>query len=587
MSGVLKDVRLPTDCLVDRDCAEHFECTICYELVVVPMQCKEGHLFCRACIERALQTKKNCPTCRRPLRNGDLCRNLVLEKIMDKMTARCVHAAQHTEGEDCGWVGKVSEWQSHLDDECQYAEVPCPHDGCEVRVQRRVMVEHSTSCEQRVEACGLGCGEGVVFAHRVQHEEVCPLVPVVCPRPGCSVGFLRKDTGAHEQVCPEMPVECEYHASGCTPDTLLRKDEAAHRLVCPMVQVGCDSCTETFPRHTRADHKTTCLMAKVSCPRGCGAGFKRRDAASHEGQCPLTPVLCRRGCGEEYTRKDAAQHDTTCLMVAVPCEFAECGCQHSPPGGLLRKDVAQHERDAAAQHAELALAALKTYKVRRPEGIYTHTHTHTQMKYEVPEKRRDPNNLESQRLTKAELLKTYGVERGLHDWQISAPKVPKVVKPAQEKRGDPNEPHSTNTEQSGKEKGLSDGNKAGQLAQQAEKRRDPRDKKMYTKAEFLAAHGKKKGLDLWNAASKTSDKKKGMKEKVEDCAVVTIEKIEGIIGWVRDGCFVMDVDADSAAAKAGVKPNHKILAVNGKTVDTNSISGALKKAKATLKVSIE
>ena len=381
MSDVLEDVRLSTDCLVDRDCAKDFECTICYELVVVPVQCKEGHVCCRACIERALQSKKECPTCMMPLRNDDLCRNRVLEKIMDKMTARCVHAAQHTEGEDCGWVGKVSEWQSHLDDECQYAEVPCPHDGCEVRVQRRVMVEHSASCEQRVIAC-CRCGEEGVFAHRAQHRSQCPMVPVVCPRPGCSVGFLRKDTAEHEAKCPEMPVECEYHASGCIVGPLRRKDADDHRLACPMVRVRCTLCAEVYRRHTRADHKTTCPMAKVSCPRGCGANFRRRDAASHEGECPLTPVLCRRGCGEEYTRKDAAQHDTTCLMVAVPCRFAECGCQHSPPGGLLRKDVAQHERDAAAQHAELALATAKKYKVRlsSPTELMLYTmrsHTHT------------------------------------------------------------------------------------------------------------------------------------------------------------------------------------------------------------------
>ena len=190
------------------------------------MQCKDGHVFCKACIKKVLQKKKECPMDCRRLQVAGLSRALVVENMMDKMRVLCPHAAQHTEGEDCGWVGKVSERQSHLDDECQYAEVPCPHDGCEVRVQRRVMIEHAVSCEQRVEECRR-CGEGRVFARHAQHRLRCPMVPVVC-KPGCEKSFLRQDIKAHEQVCPEVPVECVFKRCGCSVGALLRKDVAAH-----------------------------------------------------------------------------------------------------------------------------------------------------------------------------------------------------------------------------------------------------------------------------------------------------------------------------------------------------------------------
>ena len=213
-------------CRSNEEYLEDLTCPICLHLFVAPMQCKDGHVFCKACIEKVLQSKEECPMDCRRLQVADLSRALVVENMMDKMRVLCPHAAQHTEGEDCGWVGKVSERQSHLDNECQYAEVPCLHDGCEVRVQRRVMIEHAVSCEQRVEECRR-CGEGRVFARHAQHRLRCPMVPVVC-KPGCEKSFLRQDIKAHEQVCPEVPVECVFKPSGCAVGTLLRKDVAAH-----------------------------------------------------------------------------------------------------------------------------------------------------------------------------------------------------------------------------------------------------------------------------------------------------------------------------------------------------------------------
>ena len=207
---------------------DEFVCSICLEIFVEPMQCKEGHVFCKACIEKTLKKKKECPMDRSKLLKADLSRVRAVENLISRKRVRCPHASQHTDDEDgCAWVGKVSERQEHLDDECGHTLVPCPHDGCEVSVQRRVVSEHAASCEHCVEACER-CGEEGVVSQRAQHEEECPMGTVVCPRAGCEASGVRKETAEHEAVCPMMQVECAFEVCGCTVGTLLRKDVAAH-----------------------------------------------------------------------------------------------------------------------------------------------------------------------------------------------------------------------------------------------------------------------------------------------------------------------------------------------------------------------
>ena len=213
-----------TQCESNEDHLGDLTCSICLEIFVEPMQCKQGHVFCKACIEKTLEEKEECPMDRSKLQVADLGRALVVETIMDRMRVHCPHAdgSKH-----CDWVGKVSERQAHTNDECGHTLVPCPHDGCEVSVQRRVVSEHAASCEQRVEACER-CSAGIVVAHRAQHEEECPMKRVACPLDGCGALNRRKETAEHEAVCPMMQVECAFEVCGCTVGTLLRKDVAAH-----------------------------------------------------------------------------------------------------------------------------------------------------------------------------------------------------------------------------------------------------------------------------------------------------------------------------------------------------------------------
>ena len=76
-------------------------------------------------------------------------------------------------------------------------------------------------------------------------------------------------------------------------------------------------------------------------------------------------------------------------------------------------------------------------------------------------------------------------------------------------------------------------------------------------------------------------------EKGEDgVTVVTLERAEGgPIGWVRDGVVILEVEEDSAAAKAGVKKSVKILSVNDKEVTSLNLWDTLEEAGNSAKLS--
>ena len=185
---------------------EELMCPLCHGVVVAPLQCKEGHVFCKGCIEKTLLEKGVCPVDRSALQVADLSPVLAVEQTVNRKRVRCPCAAQHTDEEDgCDWVGKVSERQKHINDACVYTTVPCPHDGCEVRVQRRAVEEHAASCEQRAVPCE-HCGEGGVVSQRAQHEQVCPQAVVECPfkEVGCTAPSMpRKDAAAHARAAAE------------------------------------------------------------------------------------------------------------------------------------------------------------------------------------------------------------------------------------------------------------------------------------------------------------------------------------------------------------------------------------------------
>ncbi|KAG0240123.1 E3 ubiquitin-protein ligase dtx3L [Mortierella sp. GBA43] len=51
---------------------ENLRCSICIEVMEIPTMIKCGHAFCRACIDKAMESSRTCPMCRNPVNRSKM-----------------------------------------------------------------------------------------------------------------------------------------------------------------------------------------------------------------------------------------------------------------------------------------------------------------------------------------------------------------------------------------------------------------------------------------------------------------------------------------------------------------------------------
>jgi len=107
---------------------EDYMCHICLTAAVdaqVTEQC--GHLFCRECIERAMEEKAECPVDRLPLSHGQIRRDIRAQRKIQSLKVYC----GHRDG-GCPWIGDLSDGPSHLRG-CAFRVMRCPYEehGCD------------------------------------------------------------------------------------------------------------------------------------------------------------------------------------------------------------------------------------------------------------------------------------------------------------------------------------------------------------------------------------------------------------------------------------------------------------------------
>lgn len=200
-------------------------CQICRLVARDPsqMDCC-GRIYCDSCLDQLSEyssTWLNCPNCRR---DGKRFRDHRSDRQIKSLKIMCSEASQ-----GCDWVGTMSELSTHIQKECCYAKVMCPHSECTKRVMASELQQHiKNECPYRSHECP-DCGvTGPYETIMTTHREDCPAVAVECPN-GCEIGGItRGSLEDHRSVCLMETISCSYADVGCEA-LMMRKDMDVHK----------------------------------------------------------------------------------------------------------------------------------------------------------------------------------------------------------------------------------------------------------------------------------------------------------------------------------------------------------------------
>lgn len=125
-------------------------CAYCRGVVEEPVAGKCGHLFCKACLEKALSKRLNeCPNCEVDLSSSKA--KEPSEELVEKLGELSLRCKHHKEG--CEAVVGYHALPAHMQRECTFRLVPCVHKGCSEIVAHAHLEEHMEKCNHRLVEC--------------------------------------------------------------------------------------------------------------------------------------------------------------------------------------------------------------------------------------------------------------------------------------------------------------------------------------------------------------------------------------------------------------------------------------------------
>lgn len=129
---------------------EDLLCAICFHPAFGGVSTTCEHIFHKDCLFRALETQRECPTCRTKFDNIGTTYVNPLGRVLSNMLAAClVHCPQGC-GTDMPW----EELKTHVEHDCPNTPFGCPHVGCEVDPMSRCAIEtHAQVCEHAMVTC--------------------------------------------------------------------------------------------------------------------------------------------------------------------------------------------------------------------------------------------------------------------------------------------------------------------------------------------------------------------------------------------------------------------------------------------------
>ena len=151
------------------------------------MACKEGHLFCKPCIEQWVNTHNygSCPVGRQSLQASDLRDIIAFDRVVESMQVFCPRRES-----GCQWTGALDLMRNHQQ-QCLQEPVQCTHPGCANIVLRGQLQAHLATCDRRPDNCP-HCGRQLPVSEQQHHQRyACRWAPVMCPF-NCNHGAIAR-----------------------------------------------------------------------------------------------------------------------------------------------------------------------------------------------------------------------------------------------------------------------------------------------------------------------------------------------------------------------------------------------------------
>ena len=213
-----KYIKLPFGQFINLSYDEYnnIKCKSCNSIPLIPIVIKNDEskinsdyeILCKECYSNLKDNDENIS-----IKNIDKQYSSTIKIIIQNMQIKCIN-----ENIGCKWIGELSNFESHLNDECLYQKIKCPNKECDKIIYKKDLSSHLIKCDYIKKIMKVRCnycGGEFDLDNLVKHIKECPELIIECDN-GCGEKIKKKDLEEHKtKKCPEQLNKCHYWDKGC------------------------------------------------------------------------------------------------------------------------------------------------------------------------------------------------------------------------------------------------------------------------------------------------------------------------------------------------------------------------------------
>lgn len=139
-------------------------CPICQSVLDDGVESPCHHLFCRPCIEKWLEKRPSCPTCRGVLLTDDLHPVVpMVRNMINHLQMKCPYAKN-----GCKKAIQLKNFETHVQG-CGFLCVTCCHPRCKRQMLKKDVTAHERRCGLREVKCNKECQLMIPVKHQRRH----------------------------------------------------------------------------------------------------------------------------------------------------------------------------------------------------------------------------------------------------------------------------------------------------------------------------------------------------------------------------------------------------------------------------------